>query len=245
MDYKEVANGNVIFMLCAIVVLFVLFQAIVFMKKAWRRGKELNMDKDILKRVIKSSIIFSIIPSLPILIVFLVLIPNLGQFFPWLRLSVVGSGVYENMAADVTAKAFGLNGIGDGLDLQIFTSALFVMTIGIIWGPIYISIGAKYIQKGVRLLKGKNASKFNAIFATMFIAMLSVFSGPYLASVFKIQNSLTTMVPFLVFIVASVCIYIIDIIASKTKSKTISEFSFSISLVVGMASSILFNYILS
>jgi hypothetical protein len=62
-----------------------------------------------------------------------VLTVNLGKYFPWLRLSVVGSAAYENMAADMVAKASGLAGIADpGFDLPIFTMAMWVMSIGII-----------------------------------------------------------------------------------------------------------------
>lgn len=244
--YMDIANSWLMFFLCGLVVSFVLFQAIVFMKKALKRANELNMDKALLKKVMISSSIFSIIPSLPILVVYIVLLPTLGQYFPWLRLSVVGSGVYENMAADVTAKAFGLSGISDpSFNLEIFISALFVMTIGIIWSPLYAALGSKYIIKGVNFLKGKHKSKFNAIFASMFIAMLCVFAGPYLATLFKVsEGGVVKAVPFLVFVISALSILVIEKIAKIRNSKTLVEFSFSISLVVGMASAILLTQIL-
>lgn len=245
-SYLNVANSWLMFILCGLVVAFVFFQAIVFMAKAWKRGCELNMDKSLMKKVMLSSSIFSIIPSLPILIVYIVLIPYLGQYFPWLRLSVVGSGVYENMAADVTAKSFGLAGISDpGFGLEIFISALFVMTVGIVWSPLYAALGSKYILKGVKFLKGKHERKFNAIFASMFLAMICVFAGPYLATLFKINSDgFVAAVPFLVFVTSALSILLIEAIAKKLNSKTLVEFSFSISLVIGMASAILFTQIL-
>lgn len=250
-SYLDVANGSVVFILCGIVIFYVAAQAVVFMKKAWKRGLELNMPKETMKKVMVNSLVFSIIPSLPILIVLLILMPTLGKFFPWLRLSVVGSGVYENMAADVTAKAFGLSGIADpGFTLDIFVSAMWVMTIGIIWGPLYTALGSKYIQKGLQIIKGKHEKSFQAIFASMFIAMLAVFSGPYLGAPFKVISGENTsgiigIIPLLVLITSAVCIWIIDHISKKTGSKMLSEFSFPLSLVIGMVSAIGFNIILS
>ena len=91
-DYFMVANGFVVFLLCFIVIAYVMFQAVLFMRKAWRQGLALGMSREIMWKTIRSSGIFSIIHSLPILIVLVVLMPNLGRFFPWLRLSVIGSG---------------------------------------------------------------------------------------------------------------------------------------------------------
>jgi len=250
MSYLDVANGNVLFLLCGIVIAFVLVQAVIFMKKAWKRGVELNMSTATMKKVIKNSLVFSIIPSLPILVVLLILMPTLGKYFPWLRLSVVGSGVYENMAADVTAKAFGLSGISDtGFTLQMFISAMWVMTIGIIWGPLYTALGSKYIQKGMQIIKGKHEKSFQAIFASMFIAMLSVFSGPYLSSPFKVisgenEAGIVGIVPLLVLIVSAVCIWVIDTLGKKMKSSVLTEFGFPISLIVGMVSAVVFQMIL-
>ena len=62
----------------------------------------------------RSSAIFSIIPSLPIIVSYLLLVPALGRYFPWLRLSVVGSAVYETMVANMAAEAFGLESITAG-----------------------------------------------------------------------------------------------------------------------------------
>lgn len=247
MDTQEVANSWQLFLLCAIVVGFVLFQALAFIRKGWRRGNDLGMQPETLKRVMKSSALFSIIPSLPILIILLVLMPNLGRFFPWLRLSVVGSGMYENMAADITAKAHGLTGIADpGFDAETFISAMWVMTIGIIWGPLYCAFGAKHIQKGMNFLKSKKNVNFNAIFGAMFLALLFVLSGLYLAGPFKIgETGATGLVPILVMITSGVCIWLFDVMAKKYKSRIWTEFSFPLSLIIGMVSAMLYHAVLS
>ena len=124
MDHLSIANGSVMFLLCAVAVAVVLLQAVLFMRKAWSRGLELGMEKSILKKVMTNSGVFSIIPSLPILIILILLMPNLGRFFPGFRMTIVGSSVYENMASNLTAQAFGLESIADsGFTKEIFVSA--------------------------------------------------------------------------------------------------------------------------
>ncbi len=55
-SYLDVANGNIIFLLCGLVIAFVLFQAVVFMKKAWARGVELNLSPVTMKKVMINSL---------------------------------------------------------------------------------------------------------------------------------------------------------------------------------------------
>ena len=246
-NYLDVANGNVVFLLCAVVIGFVLVQAVLFMRKAWVRGLELGMDTGRLKKIMLNSCVVSILPSLPILIILLLLMPALGSYFPWLRLSVIGSGTYENMAANATAIAFGLSGIADsGFTLEVFVSAMWVMTIGIIWGPLYAAFGTKSIQKGIATVKSKHEKLFQAVFNSMFFALLCVFSGPYFASPFKLgETGVVGLIPLLVVLVAMMFSGVLDALARKTSVKALAEFSFPISLVLGMASAIVFNQILA
>lgn len=245
-NVKVIGNSPVVFLLCGLCIAFVIFQAVVFMRKAWKRGKQIGMSAEAMKKTMVSSCLFSIVPSIPILLVLALLMPNLGMYFPWLRLSVVGSGAYETMASNATAKAFGLAGISDpNFTDGMLVAAMWVMTIGIIWGPLYTVIGSKYISKGMDLLKGKQEKRFSAIFSSMFIAMVCVFSGPYLASPFKMGTTgIKGIIPLLVFIVGAVVYYLIEKIGAKTGARIMKELSFPVSMILGMVSAILFNMVL-
>ena len=133
MSHLEAANSSVMAVLCGITILIVLLQPILFLAAAVKRGKELNMTKEEMKNAAVSSAVFSIIPSLPIIISYLILVPSLGRYFPWLRLSVVGSASYETMVANMAAEAFGLESITvENIPLDVFVSIVFVVTIGIL-----------------------------------------------------------------------------------------------------------------
>lgn len=243
---RVIGNSAVVFLLCGLVIAFVLFQAFVFMKKAWKRGKEIGMSTQDMKKTMISSCLFSIVPSIPILLVLALLMPNLGMYFTWLHLSVVGSGVYETMASNATAKAFGLAGISDpNFTDQMLVSAMWVMTVGIIWGPLYTVIRSKYISKGIQLLKGKQEKRFDAIFTSMFIAMVCVFSGPYFSPIFKVGKTGTKgLIPLIVFVVGALTYYLIEEAGKKTNNRLLKELGFPVSMILGMVSAILVNFVL-
>ena len=138
MKYLEIANSNILFILAGLTVLVVVLQSVLFINKAMKRAKEMGIEKEVIKKTITNSAIFSVIPSLPIIVMLLALSIPLGRYFPWLRLSVVGSAVYESMAANVAVVAMGLKDISDpNLTPTIFGVVMWVMTLGIIWGILF------------------------------------------------------------------------------------------------------------
>lgn len=90
-DHFVIANSPLMFLLCGIVILYVLGQSLFFMIRAWKHGKAIGLSTQTMKSVITGSALFSIVPSIPILIILVMLMSALGNYFPWLRLSVIGS----------------------------------------------------------------------------------------------------------------------------------------------------------
>lgn len=99
MNYLDVANSGFMFILCLIPVGVIVLQAVRFMMMAWKQGIEIGMDKNKLKKCITTSATISVIPALSLVSLMIAMSPNMGKFFPWLRLSNIGAGGYEPMAA--------------------------------------------------------------------------------------------------------------------------------------------------
>ena len=72
-----------------------------------KRAKKLNISNEKIKKLTKSTIIFTIAPAVAVGIGLFTLIPLLGIPLPWLRLSVVGALTYELPAAEAAAKVGG------------------------------------------------------------------------------------------------------------------------------------------
>ncbi len=91
----------------AIIVFSVLVMSVVFLLKAIRRGKAIGMSKETINQAIKSSAIFSIVPSIPIVIGVGILMTFVGMAISWIRLSVIGALQYEIYAQQIVCTSGG------------------------------------------------------------------------------------------------------------------------------------------
>lgn len=235
MDYLEIANGPILFLLCALTIAVVAIQAIIFIIVAWRRGQEIGLSKQVMRRTMTNSAIFSIVPSLPIIVMMLALSQALGRFFPWLRLSVVGSAAYEGMAADLAAQGMGLRSFTDpNMTADIFVNIMVVMSIGIIWGIIFNIFFMNRLDQFSKNQKEKVAGGFITIFSSaLFVALLVTLSVPYVANVQNIEA-------IIAFVSSGIVVMILNKVAEVTKWRSLSDFSLPIALIAGMATVILY-----
>ena len=124
------ANAPWLYLLGAIIVVFVLAGCMFFILRAYKEAKELNMDKKILRKTIFNSAIFTILPSISILLGVIALSGQLGIPLPWIRLTVIGALHYEGTAAKAAIEAFSKLGITD-ITNEVFVTIACVMTLGI------------------------------------------------------------------------------------------------------------------
>ena len=121
--------------------------------EAYKEAKENNMNPKILKEVAFNSAVFTLLPSISILIGVVALSGSLGIPLPWIRLTVIGALHYEGAAAQAVIDAFKSLGITE-INNEVFVTIAVVMTLGILTGPIYCLFGFKAYDKKV-LAKAK------------------------------------------------------------------------------------------
>ena len=93
------ANSWWMYLLGILVVVFVLAGSLFYIYKSYKDAKEIGMDPKVLKKTIINSAIFTILPSISILVGVIALSGKLGVPFPWIRLTVIGALHYEGLAA--------------------------------------------------------------------------------------------------------------------------------------------------
>lgn len=237
MTHMQLANSSTMAILCGVTILIVLLQPVLFVLLALKRGKELEMTSEELKEAARSSAIFSIVPSLPIVVSYLMLVPMLGRYFPWLRLSVVGSAAYETMVANMAAQAFGMESlVVDDIPLDVFVAILFVVSIGILGGNIFNVIFLKTYDKGVEQVKTRNATLVPLITGTMFLGMYGTFAAPYLTSISD---------PLVISSILGAGVVSLILIKVSKKVTRLKEFAFPISMLAGMFISCIVNVIIA
>ena len=142
----------VMYLMYALIVVFFSAEAIFYLVKSVKKAKQIGMDMTKIKKVIKTSASFSVLPAIGIGIGVVTLIGSLGITVPAIRLSVIGALQYETQMADGAAKA--ITGSTDGLTqliargvtAQDYATIVTLMTVAIIAGPVLVVLFYKKLQ---------------------------------------------------------------------------------------------------
>ena len=263
-NMNSIVNSWWMYLLGAIIVIFVLAICAIFIVKAFKDAKELNMDTKMLKKVIFNSAIFTILPSIAILIGIVALSGQIGIPLPWIRLSVIGALQYEGTAVQAVLNG---NMLADN---STFVTIAFVMTIGIISGPLFCLLGFEWYDKKVlsktrvnKVEDEKLAVKENKeetvknqkpktdlgsfLFSAVFIAMVSAFMADDIKVLLYPKKGIviyqpTPYVPTIVIIVTILSMYIFDILEKKCKQKWLASFSLGFSMIIGMTTAAIIEW---
>ena len=236
-------NSPVLFLLAGVIVLVVLAQSVFFLRKAWRRARELGISEDRLRRIARTAAIFTIAPAIAIVISVITLSKDLGLPLPWLRLSVVGNLSYETIAATNAENAMGLTfGTVTGLTATQYVTIASVMTLSIMVGIWLVPVIGKRLLTGVINLERRDKKWADIFQSSMFIGMISAFVGFVFCDVAGVFRGDTSgLIPVCVFIVSALVMGLCGLLLKKTGKRWVADYALPISLIVGMASAIPFT----
>lgn len=224
-------NSTFLYLLAVCVVLFVLVQSIFFLIRAYRRGKQIGITTETLRKTVVSTAIFTVAPAVSILLGVVTLSKFLGIPLPWIRMSVIGAITYELPAATSTANALSISLSEAITDPKIYTAIAWVMTLGIMPSIVLPPILMKKIQGGMIRIKNKD-TKWGDIFMTaMFLGMISAFLGMVFADV---RSGLKGFIPIFVLLVSAAIMGICGILIKKFHMKWLETYALSISMIGAM-----------
>ena len=182
-----------------------------------------------------SSAVFTLVPSLSILLTMLTLSGALGLALPWIRLSVIGAVTYELPAAEAAAQAVGASLMSSELPMPVFSVITWVMTLGIMSGPIFIIAYFRKLQGKVKKIKVEDNRWGTILITAMFVGLISSFLGSALAggliSILTLFSSALLMV---------ICIAL----EQKAGIKLFKDFALPLSMIGAMALAIFYSGLL-
>lgn len=232
---KEIISSPLLLILVVIGLLYIVGFSLIYLKKSYSRCIEMGITKEELKKVIKSSLVFSIVPSLSIVVGLFALISILGVVWSWWRLSVIGSLSYESLISSSVASAIGFSTSAEMLEFATgreFGVVMILMSIGMLSGFFIIIPFGKKLSMSVN--KTENASTWKYVLSGTFMLCLFAVYIPVLLFGDTIQAAV--MITGLIIAVG------LGIIASKSpKLRWLSEFIMAFSMIGGMISSILWT----
>lgn len=206
--------------MCLIPIAVIVVQAVRFMVMAWKRGLELGMDKAKLKKCITTSASISVIPALSLVTLMIAMSPNLGKYFPWLRLSNIGAGGYEPMAAGVGLEAAGFSEYA-APTLGGFVVIMLVMNIGMSIAPLNTLLTLKGYDK-----VPKSTNRFLLIGASAaFAAVVARLNVPYF-------TNWSNVLPFAAAVAGAIAMFIC--MKLKKKVPFLGDFALSLAILAGI-----------
>lgn len=229
---SDIIESPLLLMLVIIGLLYIVGFSLVYFMKAYKRCLELGITKEEIKKVIKSSCVFSIVPSLSIVVGLFVLISVLGTVWSWWRLSVIGSLSYETMISGSVSTALGFESTADmlaGATGQQFGVVMILMSIGMLSGFLILIPFGKKLSMSVN--KTENSSDWKHVFSGVFMLCMFAVYIPVLLIGDTIQAC--------VMLTGLVVALALGIIAKKPKLHWLADFIMAFSMIAGMASSIL------
>ena len=228
-------NNPLLYAVAAVVVVFVLSQSVFFLIKSWKQARRMGMEQSMLRRIATSSAVFTIAPAIAILLGVLTLSNALGLPTPWMRLSVLGSVTYELPAAEMAATATGSSLSTRITDPRVYSTILWVMTLGIIPGLFLAPFLMRKIHSGV-VNVGSKDKRWGEIFMTaLFLGMISAFLGMIFS---RIGEGITGWIPVFVMLCSAVLMVILGLIYKKGKIAWLENYALPLSMICAMALSI-------
>ncbi len=233
------------YLLCGGIIAFAALVCVVFAVRAWREGKAIGLDTGVMKKVIKSSAAFSVLPAAAILLGVIALSGSLGIPWPWLRLSVIGALHYETQVAQGAAEQMGIGLSGSEMTESAFATIALMMSVCIMWGMVLnLFFNKKYTTRLTRQKDPSGPSFGNRAMTAMFIGLVSAYIGSYIGGWVSPGARFSFAgdpVPLLTALTAALAMGLFTWLKGKKGLGFLEEFSLALAMLTGMAAAILFR----
>lgn len=229
---KDIITSPLLVIMVVIGLLYIVGFSLIYLKKAYKRCLELGISKEDVHKVIKSSLVFSIVPSLSIVVGLFAIIPVLGTVWSWWRLSVIGSLSYETLISSSVATTLGFSASAEMLENATghqFGIVMILMSVGMLSGFfILIPFGKKL---SMSVTKSDNTSSWKYVLSGTFMLCLFAVYIPVLL----IGDTTQAAVMLTGLIIA----ILLGILSKQPKLRWIGEFIMAFSMIGAMISSLL------
>ncbi|MCF7932421.1 MAG: DUF5058 family protein [Acholeplasmataceae bacterium] len=230
-----------VYVLAGLIFLYVIAQSVVFLLKARKRALSQGLSTSDLNRTMASSALFSIAPSIAILLGLLTLAKIFGPVISGLRLGILGAVTYELPAAlNVIKGVYGLD-VGAALEPRMVITALWVMTFGIIPSLVIIPLFFKKINLKMDAFKAKDKGWGQIMMDALFIGMISAFVGVVLApKVPEEGEPYISVLAILTLLSSAALIMVMGLLIKKYKLDWLKNYALPISMIAAMGLAVLY-----
>ena len=224
MDALQIANSLPMWIACGVAVVLVIAQALIFIKKAIDAAPQVGVTKEQVNKAIKSSALTSIGPSIVVLSGMLSLLVTVGGPMGWMRLSFIGSVMFESIAAGIGTGSVGVQLGVDELTPLALTMAVWTMILGSVGWIIFSTFAADKMDKIQAKLAGSNPAGLTIISSGAIIGVFAAMCGQKLVMVDN--TALAT-------VLGAILMYVMMQVSKKVPA--LKEWNLTIAILVAMA----------
>ena len=233
MSYQEVSESSLLYVLVIVSLLIIAAICVYYLLLCMRKAKEMGISKQKVNEIIKSTAIFSIVPSIAIAIGLVTLVIVIGIPYAWFRLSVIGSVSYELMASNMALSALKLDLAN--ADADAFGLIMWVMCVPITSTVLANIFVCKPMHLGTMRV-GSGDKKWGALSQTTFMTALLV--------VLIVPMIFGGLVGLLTFVTSALIAVVVSMLAKKTGAQWMNDFILAICLIGAMGMSIVYTNLL-
>lgn len=240
MDYLQISNLPIMWVLCSVTVLVSLLQAILFIRTANKATKECNLDPALPKKAFRIGFISAIGPALGVFIVMVGLMSAIGGPMSWLRLSIIGAAATELAAATNGAVAAGVTLGGEGYTLEVLAVSWFAMALNGAGWLLVTGIFTPGLEKLRDKLSGGDTHWLGVMSAACSIGIFGYLNAnSIVTSGFNAAGGATVSTGNLVAVLVGALSMILIGKLLVPKCPKLAEYSLGIAMILGIAVAIL------
>ena len=224
-DAMKIANSLPMWIACGMAVAVVVGQAVILWRKAMKAGKKMGITDEQMKKAMKSSAITSIGPSVVVLSGMLSLLITVGAPMACMRLSLIGSVMFESLAAGFGTQSVGVTLGVDTLTAKALTMAVWTMILGSIGWVLFATFSSSRMDKVQHKISGGDPKKLIGISVAAVVGSFCALSSSHLVKLNK--NSISC-------VIGAVIMAVLLNISEKKKIAWLNEWNLTFAILGGM-----------
>ena len=241
MDAMKIANSIPMWLACALPVAFVILQAVLFARGAYKSGKKLGLNDKQMKKSNEKQCGNIDRTIHRVLSAMLSLLVSVGGPIGWMRLSMIGSVMFESIAAGLGTSAVGVQLGTDTLTPEALGMAVWTMILCSIGWALFATFSANKMDKIEKKVSRGNTGTLTTIASCAIIGVFSAMCASHLSKPFYSMMMKADQITMsgawknaLACVLGAVIMFVLTKVANKKEIGWLKEWSLTITILGAM-----------
>lgn len=240
----QIANGPVLWLFATLVIGVVVVQSLLYLRMTLDFSDRYAILTPEERRIVyKTAAINSVGPAIAIFFVAVSLMAMVGGPVTLMRVGVIGSAVFEFLAADQGAKALGAKLGADSYTLQALTASVWVMTLGGMGWLLSAFLLTKGLDRAQNKMSVSNPGLIRAVGTATPVAIFGLLGVNAVIDKTWLSNFKFELDDMAAVVVAALCMVILHMMGKHRA--WLREWSVGFALIAGLVAGSVASHLLA